>query len=214
VNRENISVSKGVSLAPSFAPPSTKTAPTVAITGVEAEEGGRFAVTGVAPPGSQARVYLNGAFVAKVIADLSGLWALKIEKGMQPGNYTVRADGVEPVNGRVLHRAEVPFVFPAPAGPTASPAAALPAAEERALQSQPPASPAETIEEASSAAATVVKEVQTATVLRGDSLWRISRKRLGRGIRYKQIYQVNESQIRNPGLIYPGQIFVMPNDPG
>jgi nucleoid-associated protein YgaU len=214
VNQENISVSKGASLAPSFAPPSTKKAPTVAITGVEAEEGGRFVATGIAPPGSQARVYLNGAFVAKVIADLSGLWALKIEKGMRPGNYTVRADGVEAVSGKVLHRAEVPFVFPAPADRTASPVAALLAAEERAPQSQSPASQAETTKEASLAAATVVKEVQTATVLRGDSLWRISRKRLGRGIRYKQIYQVNESQIRDPGLIYPGQIFVMPNDPG
>jgi nucleoid-associated protein YgaU len=35
---------------------------------------------------------------------------------------------------------------------------------------------------------------------------------LGRGGRYKKIYEANESQIRHPSLVFPGQIFVMPNN--
>jgi nucleoid-associated protein YgaU len=57
----------------------------------------------------------------------------------------------------------------------------------------------------------VVKELDTALVERGDSLWRISRKVYGRGTRYTQIYEANAVQIRNPDLIYPGQIFVVPS---
>jgi nucleoid-associated protein YgaU len=32
-------------------------------------------------------------------------------------------------------------------------------------------------------------------------------------MRYRQIYAANSSQIRNPSLIYPGQIFVVPKEP-
>ena len=56
----------------------------------------------------------------------------------------------------------------------------------------------------------VVPDLNTATVIHGDSLWRISRKIFGQGIRYTRIYEANASQIRNPNLIYPGQVFVVP----
>jgi nucleoid-associated protein YgaU len=57
----------------------------------------------------------------------------------------------------------------------------------------------------------VVPQIQTTTVARGDSLWRISRKVFGHGIRYTLIYEANADQIRDPSLIYPGQIFVLPH---
>ena len=56
----------------------------------------------------------------------------------------------------------------------------------------------------------VVPKIATATVSRGDSLWRISRITYGVGMRYAAIYKANREQIRNPNLIYPGQIFVVP----
>jgi nucleoid-associated protein YgaU len=58
----------------------------------------------------------------------------------------------------------------------------------------------------------VIPEISTAAVTRGDSLWRISRLRLGKGTRYTIIYEANSSQIRNPNLIYPGQVLVMPQN--
>jgi nucleoid-associated protein YgaU len=44
----------------------------------------------------------------------------------------------------------------------------------------------------------------------GNSLWRIARRSYGQGVRYTVIYQANAGQIRDPDLIYPGQIFVVP----
>ncbi len=208
----DIATPKAAAPTIAVATPPTKVAPAIAIKSVEAEDGGSFVATGLAPPGSQTRLYLNGAFLAKVMADVSGSWALKIEKGMQPGSYRVRADGVEPASGKVLARAEVPFVFPVPSPPPL-PLAPLSAAEEGQPPSRSPLSSQElAAKEAPAVAATVLKEVRTATVMRGDSLWRISHKMLGRGIRYKQIYEANESQIRDPSLVFPGQIFVMPSN--
>ncbi len=44
----------------------------------------------------------------------------------------------------------------------------------------------------------------------GNSLWRIARATYGDGIRYTVIYAANRDQIRDPNLIYPGQIFSIP----
>ena len=58
----------------------------------------------------------------------------------------------------------------------------------------------------------VVSDIRTATVVRGDSLWRLSRRFYKDGMRYRQIYAANASQIRDPRLIYPSQVFVVPRD--
>lgn len=51
----------------------------------------------------------------------------------------------------------------------------------------------------------------TGVVVRpGDSLWAIARRAYGRGIQYTIIFEANRSQIRDPDLIYPGQIFGLP----
>ncbi len=44
----------------------------------------------------------------------------------------------------------------------------------------------------------------------GNSLWRIARRTYGHGIRYTLIFEANKDQIRDPDLIYPGQVFVLP----
>ena len=44
----------------------------------------------------------------------------------------------------------------------------------------------------------------------GQTLWRMARRAYGTGLRYTVIYLANRSQIRDPGLIYPGQVFAMP----
>jgi len=44
----------------------------------------------------------------------------------------------------------------------------------------------------------------------GNSLWRIARKAFGSGFQYTIIYEANQDQIRDPDLIYPGQIFEVP----
>ncbi|MGI9462352.1 MAG: LysM peptidoglycan-binding domain-containing protein, partial [Aestuariivirgaceae bacterium] len=44
----------------------------------------------------------------------------------------------------------------------------------------------------------------------GNNLWNISRVIYGSGVEYSVIYEANKEQIRNPNLIYPGQIFSTP----
>ncbi len=43
-----------------------------------------------------------------------------------------------------------------------------------------------------------------------QNLWRIARRAYGRGILYTNIYRANRNQIRDPNLIFPGQIFSLP----
>lgn len=45
----------------------------------------------------------------------------------------------------------------------------------------------------------------------GNSLWRIARRTYGHGLQYSVIYQANKNQIRDPDLIYPGQVFELPS---
>ena len=45
------------------------------------------------------------------------------------------------------------------------------------------------------------------TVQPGNSLWRIARRIYGRGIMYIDIYKKNDHLIKDPNLIYPGQVF-------
>lgn len=214
----------------------------VAIQAVEAGQGGQFTAAGVAHPGSQCRVYLNGAYLADVTAGKDGRWSVEIKKGMKPGRYSVRADELEPGSGKVMHRAEVPFDYPATLAGNApaksllarkdgsAPAGLPPAATNQGSASQTDGGLAGAPQVASAAqgtaepaplgaaaagatpdAAAVIPDLHSTTVLSGDSLWRISRKMLGHGIKYTEIYASNVKQIKNPALIYPGQIFVVPS---
>lgn len=73
--------------------------------------------------------------------------------------------------------------------------------------------PAQTTKDraASTEAAAETPKKTTYTVKPGDSLWAISKKLLGNGARYSEIYDLNKSIIgSNPNLIYPGQTFTIP----
>ncbi|MGO7670978.1 LysM peptidoglycan-binding domain-containing protein [Rhizobium ruizarguesonis] len=49
-------------------------------------------------------------------------------------------------------------------------------------------------------------------IRRGDTLWQISRRTYGLGVRYTTIYIANEDKIVDPDRIRPGQIFGLPKD--
>ncbi len=294
--------------APSAQPPQ------VAFRTVEIEQGSGFFATGSATAGARLRIYLNDAHVADVTAAQNGQWSLRITRGLPAGKYAVRADQIDPANGGVVARAEVPFAVtpqlaavepsgalrtpprasdaappaqsgaslpatgasgpsvtaapsnapetakpvaappssPATAGTAAAPtartaavrpetakpeaaapvppagaatpasrAAAVPAPVNPPPAPSPPSAPASASQRPEAVAAVpaaadpsnvTIDQLTTATVVRGDSLWRISRKMLGRGIRYTQIYDANTTQIRDPRRIYPGQVLVVPKD--
>ncbi|MDG3040036.1 LysM peptidoglycan-binding domain-containing protein [Roseicyclus marinus] len=51
------------------------------------------------------------------------------------------------------------------------------------------------------------------TVQQGFTLWGIAEANFGEGIRYVQIFEENRDRIRDPDLIFPGQIFALPDLP-
>ncbi|MEM9910153.1 MAG: peptidoglycan-binding protein [Pseudomonadota bacterium] len=54
------------------------------------------------------------------------------------------------------------------------------------------------------------RSVQAIIVQPGFTLWGISRERYGDGFAYVRIFEANRDLIRDPDLIYPGQVFSLP----
>lgn len=171
----------------------------LAIAAVETESG-RFYAQGAGPKGARLRLYLNNVPVASATIGGDGRWSLRVDQGLSPGAYTVRADQLDAASARVIARVETAFTYSPEVASTAG---------ATALPSEPQAGGSEN---AASAANPIVASLDTAQVKRGDSLWRISRSVYGRGMRYTVIYKANDGQIRNPNRIYPGQVLVVPAD--
>ncbi|MEJ5216775.1 LysM peptidoglycan-binding domain-containing protein [Cognatishimia sp. D5M38] len=55
-----------------------------------------------------------------------------------------------------------------------------------------------------------IKKVLAVTVQPGMTLWAISKENYGDGRLYVQVFEANKDRIRNPDLIYPGQVFTVP----
>lgn len=53
---------------------------------------------------------------------------------------------------------------------------------------------------------------QALIVQPGNTLWGMAVEQYGDGRRYMRIFDANRDQIRNPNLIYPGQVYVLPRD--
>ncbi|MGH1356987.1 MAG: LysM peptidoglycan-binding domain-containing protein [Thalassovita sp.] len=96
------------------------------------------------------------------------------------GIYTLRVDEVDEA-GQVLSRIETPFKREAPEVVATVPKADTP---------QP--------------------EVKVVTVQPGSTLWAIAREKYGEGVLFVRVYEANKDRIRDPNLIYPGQVFVVP----
>ena len=94
-----------------------------------------------------------------------------------------------------------------PAVPAVAEPAAAPAAEPAAPAAAEPATPVATAEAESAPPA---QELVTITVQPGNTLWKIARDNFGEGVLYVQLFEANKDQIRDPDLIYPGQVFTVP----
>ncbi|MEH2557974.1 nucleoid-associated protein YgaU [Bradyrhizobium algeriense] len=177
----------------------------VVVETVEIEPGGKFHVSGQARPGVALRLYLNDSFITSVTAGTDGRFAVTINEGVAAGSYRVRLDEASS-SGTVRARAEVPFSVP-------DTTASVTAQAKRADIAAPRLAAAGTTvlpDSGSPPSTVVVPKIATTTVSRGDSLWRLSQVSYGAGTRYAVIYKANREQIRNPNLIYPGQVFVVP----
>ena len=179
----------------------------VAVEAVETDPGGKLHVSAQATPGATVRLYLNDSLITSATADAAGHLSVTINKGVMTGDYRIRLDDVDLGSGKVRARAEVPFNVP---DTTTTASITTSAAASGRTGVTTPQLAAATTAALSSPSAVIVPKITTTTVARGDSLWRISQRALGAGRRYAVIYRANMQQIRNPNLIYPGQVFVLP----
>ncbi len=174
-------------------PGAARPAAQVTIEAVELENGERFFAAGAAAPSATLRLYVDGGLADEVRSMESGRWLVDTRLPLEPGAHSVRVDQVAG-DGTVLSRAEVPFEIleDLVVGPTeVSGSGSAGAGSGIAGEAR-------------------VGDAQTIIIRRGDNLWRIARRLYGAGVRYSTIYQANTDQIVNPDLIFPGQVFVLP----
>jgi nucleoid-associated protein YgaU len=183
--------------AEASAPPAQKPqleipAPTVTVEAVESEKDKVF-VAGTGEPGSSVRVYVGDDFQGEAQVNSSGKWLVQGDKNVPEGNVEVRADLVGEDGNSVDARAAVTFEK---------------AQEQQIVLTKVVATGAGG--GAQNQGAEVQRALPVVIIRKGDNLWRISRRLYGDGVRYTTIYQANQDQIRNPDLIYPGQVFLTP----
>ena len=162
----------------------------LAVQAVETE-GDNVYVAGAAEPNALVRVYLEDEFVGEVRAGAGGHWLVEAETEIPVGGVTIRADQVEQGSETLTASAEAPFIRNIEAEALVPAAAASAGGGVIATQSG-------------------LVGPEAVIIRRGDSLWRISRRNYGKGVRYDTIFSANRDQIRNPHRIYPGQVFVIP----
>ncbi|MCM2474009.1 LysM peptidoglycan-binding domain-containing protein [Rhizobium sp. CG5] len=97
--------------------------------------------------------------------------------------------------------------LPQPAAPADQTAQATTPAVQPSAPAQTVAGAPKTIEQAP-----LTQSRNTVIIRRGDTLWQISRRVYGQGVRYTTIYLANEQQIADPDLIEPGQTFNVPDE--
>lgn len=148
-----------------------------------------------APEGALLRAYLNGAPVAEGSGAVDGSWRMVLAD-VAAGRYTLRVDALDGT-GKVLSRAETPFERVAPEV----------LAQAQPTSVEPPASKGvfPTAETPATAPTARILTVQP-----GNTLWAIARDTYGDGFLYVRVFSANKDQIRNPDLIYPGQVFTLP----
>jgi nucleoid-associated protein YgaU len=187
---------------------------------------GEVSISGRGTAGNFARIYLNNAAQETTNIEENGAWSLALID-VAPGVYTLRVDQID-ASGKVTSRFETPFKRETPETVAAAQAPTVPAGEVAALAAAPavsggsgaaaPAAPdtgdvaAPVAADTTATQAVVTPAVRAGivTVQPGFTLWRIARENYGDGVLYVKVFEANKDQIRNPDLIYPGQIFSVP----
>ncbi|WP_196222881.1 LysM peptidoglycan-binding domain-containing protein [Pseudooceanicola algae] len=68
----------------------------------------------------------------------------------------------------------------------------------------------ETPERIAAAQTAALGPAEQVTIQPGNTLWAIARDSYGQGVLYVRVFEANRELIRNPHLIYPGQVFTLP----
>jgi nucleoid-associated protein YgaU len=153
----------------------------IALDAITYDPEGEVQLSGRAVGDGAVQVYINNEPLTASPVTQGGDWRIDLPS-IDTGIYTLRIDEVDEA-GDVVSRLETPFKRE-----EASDVAAV-LAEETSVEGF---------------------EVAVRTVQPGATLWAIAEETLGNGIFYVEVFEANSDLIRDPNLIYPGQIFRMP----
>lgn len=179
----------------------------------------------------------DGMWAATLADVAAGIYTLRVDQIGADGKVTSRfetpfkRETLEALAAASAPAAAEPAESPEPAAEPDAPAEPAPAAEpetvaagaEAGAEAAPAVEPAP-VETAAAESApaepapaeTVAAEPApppapvTITVQPGFTLWGIAEQSLGDGVAYVQVFEANKDKIRDPDLIYPGQVFTIP----
>ncbi|MFQ6552776.1 LysM peptidoglycan-binding domain-containing protein [Aestuariibius insulae] len=157
----------------------------VALDAITYDAEGELRLAGRAGADTHVRVYLDNEAVETTAVPETGRWRTDLPD-VDSGIYTLRVDEVD-ADGEVLSRIETPFKREAPDVIRSTRA-----------------------EMGSDGDAGDGVSLTTRTVQPGATLWAIANERYGDGLLYIKVFEANRDRIRNPDLIYPGQVFEIP----
>ncbi len=155
-------------------------AQTVAIDTISYDENGEVVLGGRGTVGRSVRIYLDNRAIESSSIGADGQWIAPLTN-VDSGVFALRVDEIDSL-GQVTSRMEIPFKR-----------------EDR-----------EVLAELHDQRPQVGARIKVITVQRGNTLWGIARQKYGEGLLYVRVFEANRARIRDPDLIYPGQIFAIP----
>ena len=153
----------------------------VALDSITYNPSGEVLIAGRAAGEGFVTVYLDNQPITTSRIVAGGTWRTDLPD-VDTGIYTLRIDEVDTA-GEVVSRIETPFKR-----------------EEPEVVAQ-------------ALAVDIAKpdfQVAMTTVQPGTTLWAIARDQFGSGVMYVEVFEANRDRIRDPNLIYPGQVFRLP----
>ncbi len=207
------------SAAPTLAPPEATTG--LVVENVAPGDNGLTMLRGKADPGATVKAAINDKPAGETSVAADGSWTLAAS------NVTGKiADGLHlqllDKEGAKLDETKVPYKVPASSPRLAVAETKMKSDFPSVLTSNPKprAKPQRAADDSNGVASLVdptaasdAGQAQKSTVVkvrRGDSLWRIARRHLGKGKKWAKFYAANKEKIDNPDLIYPGQVLIIP----
>lgn len=153
----------------------------VALDTITYSEAGDVSLGGRALGEGFVRIYIDDDLITTSPIESDGSWRTALP-GVDTGVYQLRVDELD-AEGQVTSRIETPF-----------------RREDPAVVAQLGAPEQET--------GPILQDVMT--VQPGATLWAIARDRYGEGQLYVKVFEANSDRIRDPDLIFPGQVFDLP----
>lgn len=174
-------------LSPAFQKDAPKVSDVI-IDAISYDEEGEVLLSGRGVVDQHIRIYVDNKPIKTRSIEADGTWKLDLQE-IEAGVYILRIDQLNS-DGLVTSRTETPFQKE-----TSALAKQMTTLENGDLTDTEPQ---------------VGIGLSTVIIQPGYTLWAVARKTYGFGMQYVRIYHANRDQIRDPDLIYPGQIFKLP----